>query len=37
VAILMDTWFVRTFLVPALTVLLGRAAFWPGRPRLGHP
>ncbi|MCL6596798.1 MAG: MMPL family transporter, partial [Firmicutes bacterium] len=34
-AILLDTWVVRTFLVPATTALLGRWAFWPwgGRPR----
>ncbi len=29
-AILLDTWIVRTFLIPGLTALLGRRAFWPG-------
>lgn len=28
-AILLDTWIVRTFLVPGVTTLLGRFAFWP--------
>ena len=28
-AILLDTWIVRTFLVPGITTLLGRLAFWP--------
>lgn len=28
-AILLDTWIVRTFLVPGITTLLGRFAFWP--------
>jgi uncharacterized membrane protein YdfJ with MMPL/SSD domain len=28
-AILLDTWVVRTFLVPGVTVLLGRWAYWP--------
>jgi uncharacterized membrane protein YdfJ with MMPL/SSD domain len=31
-AILLDTWIVRTFLVPGITTLLGRHAFWPWRP-----
>ncbi|MBB6670100.1 MMPL family transporter [Cohnella nanjingensis] len=29
--ILLDTFVVRPFLVPAITLLLGRWAFWPGR------
>lgn len=29
--ILMDTFIVRPFLVPAITTLLGRFAFWPGK------
>ncbi|WNQ12237.1 MMPL family transporter [Paenibacillus aurantius] len=29
--ILIDTFIVRPFLVPAITLLLGRWAFWPGR------
>src|SRR5690606_29358043 len=29
--ILLDTLIVRPFLVPAITTLLGRFAFWPGR------
>ncbi len=28
-AVLMDTWVVRTLLVPSITVLLGRFAYWP--------
>jgi RND superfamily putative drug exporter len=28
-AVLMDTWVVRTLLVPSITVLLGRYAYWP--------
>ena len=32
VAILLDTWIVRTFLVPGSTTLLGRFAFWPRQP-----
>lgn len=35
-AILLDTWVVRTFLVPAITTLLGGHAFWPWRPGPGH-
>lgn len=29
--VLMDTFIVRPFLVPAITVLLGKTAFWPGK------
>lgn len=29
--VLLDTFIVRPFLVPAITMLLGRATFWPGR------
>lgn len=32
VGVLLDTFVVRPFLVPTITLLLGRAAFWPGKP-----
>lgn len=32
--ILMDTFIVRPFLVPAITTILGRFAFWPGKTNL---
>jgi RND superfamily putative drug exporter len=28
-AVLMDTWIVRSLMVPSITVLLGRFAYWP--------
>ncbi|WP_150270202.1 MMPL family transporter [Paenibacillus tepidiphilus] len=31
IGVLLDTFIVRPFLVPAITVLLGRHAFWPGK------
>jgi RND superfamily putative drug exporter len=31
IGVLLDTFIVRPYLVPAITVLLGRAAFWPGK------
>ncbi|MCL6454651.1 MAG: MMPL family transporter [Alicyclobacillus sp.] len=31
IGVLLDTFVVRPFVVPAITVLLGRAAFWPGK------
>ena len=37
VAILLDTWVVRTFLIPGVTALMGRWAFWPWRPAAGRP
>ncbi|MEX1357630.1 MAG: MMPL family transporter [Gaiellaceae bacterium] len=33
VGILIDTFLVRTFLVPGLISLVGRASWWPGVPR----
>ncbi|MBO9598761.1 MAG: MMPL family transporter [Cohnella sp.] len=35
--ILLDTFVVRPFLVPAITLLLGRWAFWPGRRKMSAP
>jgi uncharacterized membrane protein YdfJ with MMPL/SSD domain len=35
-AILLDTWVVRSFLIPGIVALLGPRAFWPWRPRPDH-
>ncbi|WP_068773687.1 MMPL family transporter [Paenibacillus sp. FJAT-26967] len=32
VGVLLDTFIVRPFLVPTITLLLGKAAFWPAKP-----
>lgn len=32
VAVILDTWVVRSLLVPGASVLLGRLAYWPWRP-----
>ncbi|HDR5172673.1 TPA: MMPL family transporter, partial [Bacillus anthracis] len=31
IGVLLDTFIVRPLLVPAITVVLGRFAFWPGK------
>lgn len=33
----MDTFFVRSMLVPSLVVLLGRWNWWPSKPSHGEP
>jgi len=37
VGILLDTFLVRSLLVPALTVHIGPAVWWPGRPTQDRP
>jgi len=35
--VLLDTVIVRSFLVPSLVALTGRAGMWPGRQRIRRP
>jgi len=36
-AVLLDTFFIRTLLVPSIAVLLGRWNWWPSRPGIENP
>lgn len=36
IGVLLDTFVVRPFLVPSITMLLGKWAFWPGRGAIDH-